>query len=37
MTEKEFKGVGIAPFDPYHNSSYVIAGKLLRLIKRARL
>ena len=24
---KEFDGKGLTPFDPYHNSSYVVAGK----------
>ena len=24
---KEFEGVGLTPFDPYHNSTYVVAGK----------
>ena len=27
MMAKEFEGVGLTPFDPYHNSSYVVAGK----------
>jgi len=25
MMAKEFEGVGLTPFDPYHNSSYVVA------------
>ena len=25
--EKEFPAIGIAPFDPYHNSSFTVAGK----------
>ena len=25
--EKELEGVGLTPFDPYHNSSFVVAGK----------
>ena len=24
--EKEFPAIGIAPFDPYHNSSFTVAG-----------
>ena len=24
---KEYEGVGIVPYDPYHNSSFVVAGK----------
>lgn len=27
IQEKEFEGVGVSPFDPYHNSSFVVAGK----------
>lgn len=26
--EKEFGGIGITSFDPYHNSSFVVAGEL---------
>ena len=28
--EKEFEGVGLTPFDPYHNSTFVVAGKLIQ-------
>ena len=31
--EKEFGGIGITPFDPYHNSSFVISGELLKSTK----
>ena len=31
---KEFEGVGLTPFDPYHNSSYVVAGKYRILFKK---
>ena len=27
IVEKELEGVGLTPFDPYHNSSFVVAGK----------
>ena len=27
VQEKEFPGIGITPFDPYHNSSFVVAGE----------
>ena len=26
VKEKEYEGVGIVPYDPYHNSSFVVAG-----------
>ena len=26
---QEFEGVGLTPFDPYHNSSFVVAGKYI--------
>ncbi len=30
VQEKEFSGIGITPFDPYHNSSFVVAGESKR-------
>ena len=29
VQEKEFEGQGVTPYDPYHNSSFVISGKPL--------
>ena len=27
MLSKEFEGIGLTPYDPYHNSTFVVAGK----------
>ena len=29
VKEKEYEGVGVVPYDPYHNSSFVVAGKMM--------
>ena len=28
VKEREYEGVGIVPYDPYHNSSFVVAGNI---------
>ena len=27
VVDKDFEGVGLTPYDPYHNSSFVYSGK----------